>query len=91
MEILTVNTLIFNDVIKLEPRLAALKGKAFIVWQSRRWSRTELQRCWYLELKPEMLRLVGFGAAVPALRSFEAYDYYYQHLYSVLNTGKAAN
>jgi hypothetical protein len=91
MDTLTVNTLTFNDMIKLEPRLARLKEKAFIVWQSRRWSRTELRRCWYLELKPEMLRLVGFGAAVPALRSYEAYDYCYQHLYSFLNIGKAAS
>ena len=91
METLTINILNFNDMTKLEPRLAALKEKAFIVWQSRRWSRTELQRCWYLELKPEMIRLVGFGAAGPALRNCAAYDYCYQHLYSVLMTGKGVS
>ena len=85
---LTVNTLTFNDMIRLEPRLAALKEKAFVTWQSRRWSQQEQERNWYLGIKPEMIKLVGFGAAVPALKSSVAYNYCYQYLYDILITGR---
>jgi len=88
---LTVNTLTFNDMIRLEPRLAALKEKAFVTWQSRRWDRKEQERNWYLSIKPEMIKLVGFGAAVPALKSSAAYDYCYQYLYNILITGREVN
>ena len=87
----TVNTLTFNDMVKLEPRLVVLKEKCFVIWQAMRFSRREIERRWYLEIKPEMLKCVGFGAAVPELKNGEAYDYCYQHLYSVLMTGKAAS
>ena len=91
METLTTNTLTFNDMVKLEPRLVVLKEKCFVIWHAMRFSRRELERNWYLSIKPEMLMCVGFGAASPALRSCAAYDYAYQHLYSVLMTGKAAS
>jgi hypothetical protein len=91
METLTTNTLTFSDMVKLEPHLAALKDKTFVIWLAMRFSRTELQRRWYLEVKPQMCKLVGFSAAIPELKNGEAYDYCYQHLYSVLVTGKAAS
>ena len=34
MENLTVNKLSYNDMIKLEPRLAVLKEKCFVIWQA---------------------------------------------------------
>jgi len=47
-------TLTFDEMVKLEPRLAALKERAFVTWQSRRWSRQELLRNWYRGIKPAM-------------------------------------
>ena len=91
MENLTVNKLSYNDMIKLEPRLAVLKEKCFVIWQAMSFSRRELERNWYLEIKPQMLKCVGFGAAVPELRTCEAYDYCYQYLFNILMTGKEAN
>ena len=91
MENLTVNKLSYNDMIKLEPRLAVLKEKCFVIWQAMSFSRRELERNWYLEIKPQMLKCVGFGAAVPELRTCEAYDYCYQYLFTILMTGKAAS
>ena len=91
MEILTVNTLTFNDMVALEPHLAALKDKTFVIWLAMRFSRTELQRRWYLEVKPQMCKLVGFSAAIPALRNCESYDYAYQYLFNILMTGREVN
>ena len=91
METLTINTLTFNDMVKLEPRLAVLKEKCFVIWQAMRFSRTELQRNWYRGIKPEMLNCVGFGAASPALRNCEAYDYAISILFNILMTGREVN
>ena len=44
METLTTNTLTFNDMIRLEPRLAVLKEKCFVIWQAMSFSRRELER-----------------------------------------------
>jgi len=84
-------TLTFDEMVKLEPRLAALKERAFVTWQSRRWSRQELLRNWYRGIKPAMVKLVGFGAAVPELRNTQAYDFAYQYLYGILTTGREVN
>ena len=89
--LITVNTLTFSDMVKLEPRLAVLKEKCFVIWQAMRFSRRELERNWYLSIKPEMIKLVGFGAASPALRSCGAYDYAYQYLFNILMTGREVN
>jgi len=91
METLTTNKLSYSDMVKLEPRLAVLKEKCFVIWQAMSFSRRELERRWYLEVKPEMIKLVGFGATVPALRSCEAYDFCYQYLFNILMTGREVN
>ena len=83
MEILTTNKLSYSDMVKLEPRLAVLKEKCFVIWQAMSFSRRELERRWYLEIKPEMLKCVGFGAAVPALRNCQSYDFAYGVLYNI--------
>ena len=91
METLTTNTMTFNDMIRLEPRLAVLKEKCFVIWQAMSFSRTELQRNWYRGIKPTMMKCVGFGAASPALRNCAAYDYCYQYLFNILMTGREVN
>ena len=40
MKYFNTNTLTFNDMIRLEPRLADLKEKCFVIWQAMRFSRT---------------------------------------------------
>jgi hypothetical protein len=91
METLTTNKLSYSDMVKLEPRLAVLKEKCWVIWQAMRFSRRELERNWYLSIKPTMLKCVGFGAASPALRSCESYDYAYQYLFNILMTGREVN
>jgi hypothetical protein len=91
METLMTNKLSYSDMVKLEPRLATLKEKCWVIWQAMHFSRTELQRNWYRSIKPQMCKLVGFGATVPELRSCEAYDYCYQYLFNILLTGREVN
>ena len=92
METLTTNTLTFNDMIRLEPRLAVLKEKCFVIWQAMSFSRTELQRNWYRGIKPEMLKCVGFGAASPALRNCESLRLLLSiSLLTILMTGREVN
>jgi hypothetical protein len=39
---------------------------------------------WYDEIKPVLVKLVGWSARNPALRTTEAYDVAYQYLYNLL-------
>jgi hypothetical protein len=82
-----VNTMTFSQMVALEPRLGELRERARVLWL-RHMTPTGINRAWYLDLKPTMLKCVGFGAAVPELRNCQSYDFVYGVLYNVLITGR---
>ncbi len=90
MDTISVNTMTFAQMVALEPRLAELRERARTLWLGH-MAATEINRAWYLDLKPTMLKCVGFGAAVTGIRNCESYDFCYQYLFNILMTGREVN
>jgi hypothetical protein len=82
--------LTFRFLTTLEPRLADLADDCRACWLSHEADDRETERTWYLQFKPVMSNLVGFGAGAdnPELKTSQAYDFCYQYLYTLLMTGK---
>ena len=72
----------FEEIAKLEPRLKQLYNEA------RQVKATSEYFCanevWYNEFKPRLMRLAGWHAANPELRTSEAYDLAYDAIYNQL-------
>lgn len=80
-----------------EPRLAQLEEAIRLVRPgARRWRKTKTSEfcanwVWYSYFKPQLVRLVGWSAAKPEIRTEEAYDVAYDYLYSLLPDCKHKN
>jgi hypothetical protein len=73
----------FAELAREEPRLAALAHDIRAVKDTGgRWFCAADH--WYHDFKPRLMRLVGWGAEQPELRSCEAYDTAYDFLFDLL-------
>jgi hypothetical protein len=72
----------FKQLVKIEPRLEGLDAKAAQIDGSD--PDFCANRVWYGSLKPALLKLVGWEASHPLLKSEVAYDVAYEHIYSRL-------
>jgi hypothetical protein len=79
----------FEQLVKIEPRLKDLDRQAAEVDGSD--SDFCANRVWYGSLKPTLLKLVGWEAAHPLLKSETAYDVAYEHIYNRLPDCKHAS
>ena len=80
----------FSELTKIEPRLKQLYNKARQVDGSE--ANFCANRVWYEEFKPQLLNLVGQGAARPELQTVEAYDVAYKKIYRALpNCGEGCS
>jgi hypothetical protein len=73
----------FADLCQREPRLHSLERDIQAVKDTGGPSFCA-NDWWYGRLKPRLVRLVGFGAEQPELRTPEAYDVAYDVLYELL-------
>lgn len=75
----------WEDLVKREPRLGALLREARAVTPPREpnW---DVDRVWYMQLKPRLLELVGWFAKSddPVLHTCDAYDVAYHRIYDAL-------
>jgi hypothetical protein len=72
----------FKQLAKIEPRLKDLDAQAAQTDGSA--SDFCANRVWYGSLKPAFLKLVGWEASHPLLKSEVAYDVAYEHIYNRL-------
>ncbi len=85
---MTTETLTFDDLCKLEPRLRALETATRVA--ARIENRKRLYRCgnrvFYRDIKPQLVWYVGFQRRDehPILSTSEAYDVVYDHLYKMM-------
>jgi len=70
-----------QEIYKIEPALEVLERQ---VKESRGNRRSHREWLWYQRFKPQLSKLVGFGASNPKLASCEAYDAVYGHLISLM-------
>ncbi len=77
-------TMIFKELVKLEPRLGGLRDEAikFMTNSPGPWHKRT--KYWYHTLKLRFKHLVGFLAENQELGSCEAYDIGYQELCVIL-------
>lgn len=72
----------FERLVQLEPGLRRLEDRCradFLRHEDRRWE------TWTNEIKPMLIRLVGWRASGPAdVRTEQAYDVVYRHLTALL-------
>jgi hypothetical protein len=72
----------FKEITKMEPRLRQLYNEA------RQVNATDEYFCandtWYRRFKPRLMRLVGWYAENPELRTCKAYDVAYDTIYDQL-------
>ena len=61
----------------IEPRLKTLEQD---IRDFREELRCKASDAWYSDFKPRMVRLVGFGARRPELKTCQQYDTVYRHL-----------
>jgi hypothetical protein len=76
----------FEELVQLEPRLGMLERDIRSIKRPYR-GRFCANEIWYQGFKPKLVRMVGWLApkdAPPALRTIEAYDVAYDHLYELL-------
>ncbi len=75
----------WEDLARLEPELRRLEQDILSLRRrSRGWRTFCANDVWYDLFKPRLVYLAGWGARNPALRSEEAYDLAYEHLYALL-------
>ncbi|KUK63674.1 MAG: hypothetical protein XD84_1969, partial [Desulfotomaculum sp. 46_80] len=72
----------FNEMTKTEPRLKQLYNKARMVDGSGKHFCANYT--WYELFKPQLLDMVGTGAARAELRTVEAYNCAYRRIYEAL-------
>jgi hypothetical protein len=73
----------FGELSEQEPRLAALERDIQAVKDTGgAWFCANDH--WYLRFKPQLMKLVGWGAEQPELRTCEAYDVAYDTLLALL-------
>ena len=70
-----------REIYEAEPQLKELERE---VLANRAQRRSHRERLWYQRFKPQLSKLVGFGANNPRLTSCEAYDAVCDHLISLL-------
>ena len=73
----------FDDIKQLEPELGRLERHIKQIGR-KRGQPFCANGLWYFYFKPAMSELVGIGARLEKLKSSEAYDVAYQHLYRLL-------
>jgi hypothetical protein len=83
------DTITWTQIVKLEPRLAALYRQAKAVKDDKSKRSFCANTVWYgsygrAGFKDRMVRLVGFETANPRLQTMRAYDIAYGKLYSAL-------
>lgn len=71
----------WEELVALEPRLAELYTEARAVRRTRRFCANAV---WVRQFKPRLLRLAGWYAEKPELRTTGAYDVAYRTLYAAL-------
>lgn len=83
----------WEEIVKIEPRLERLADEARAYKQATRRKRKNVcaNDRWYgygewrgKGLRPMLVQLVGWCSPHPELRTCEAYDVAYQHIYSLL-------
>ena len=78
----TLSELTFADLCKTEPRLGELYIKVHLLSQ-RHMNSSEVENTWYRDIKPAMVKLVGYNSE--HLRKSASYDIAYQTLFNALS------
>lgn len=74
----------WEELCKLEPRLASLCEEARAIRRNRPNKFYQPDNDWYNSLKPRMSNLVGLGVKDKVLSTSEAYDIAYTMIYDTL-------
>lgn len=73
-----------EELFREEPGLARLEKRIRAERKHRRDPSYCANQAWIFEFKPELVKLVGWRAQKPQLRTSEAYDAAYDALYRLL-------
>jgi len=74
----------FSQLTEIEPELQNLANRIERFSRSKNRQRQHITEDWYRRFKPTMVKLVGFYARHPKLRTIECYNFTYNYLYRLL-------
>jgi len=77
----------FKELCKIEPDLEQLANEIERFSRSKNRQSQHITEDWHRHFKHKMVKLVGFHAKQPKLRTTECYNYAYLHLFYLLDKG----